>query len=136
MPSRTPGGGVTYRFDHTTPSDTLERLETMDERIESIVNRLNDPILTGIERVNGRVDDQNRNITEIASAISEPVQLFNFFIRTRFFRLLNFFGRWFIYGPDDRIYINNQHNRELVKAIPGTTKTEGLPTQNDETSED
>ena len=147
MPSRTSAGTTTNKFDKETHYETLDQMDELrktingtDARIEKAVAPVRENVeqlkrsdnlrASQIVDVNSRIDDLDTTMKTLA----EVLKLFTFFISTRFFRFLNFFGKWFIYAPDDRIYANTPQNREFVKNALSDPKTRGLTDGNSEDS--
>ena len=133
MPSRTAGGSTTNKFDNITHPEMLDRMDGMKKQLGMLTQDLEDPIKVDIKHLkeanNARLTDQQELRALVNDHITETqqlLQLFSYFLHTRFFRFLNFFGKWFIYGPDDRVYINTPENRELIKHLLSDPKTEGL----------
>ena len=136
MPSRFPSGKSTTKYDTQTPPETLNTVVNIGDRITKITAMVEGPIRKDIDNLEAkvgscrdRIDVLNHDVGQIRSSTTQMnsvLELFIHFIHSRFFRFLNFFGRWFIYGPDDRIYINNEQNRNLVKTMLSTPKKEGL----------
>lgn len=124
MASRTTGGTYTNKFDITTHPTLLDQ---MDE-IRSSINRIMDPelrVMNGrIDQLNAQTANQFDGVTQRLwvverelDRVSSRLRMLESFFRSRFFRFLNFFGRWFIYAPDGSIYENTEENRKLIEDL-------------------
>ena len=150
MPSRMASGKTTNRFDNETHYETLDKMVTITDKLDRVVDTINDPIKVGIERLQNRCDAleaENSAIrtqlvaenSAIRTQLAEMSTKYDAlraqvraFLTSRFFRFLNFFGRWFIYAPDGGIYANTPENRHFVESMHSTPKTEGLRSHDSE----
>lgn len=142
MPSRFPSGKSTTKYDQQTPSETLTTVVNIGDQITKITAMLEGPIREDIYNLDAKVgscrdkiDVLNNSVDQLWSStiqMDSVLELFSHFIHSRFFRFLNFFGRWFIYGPDDMVYVNNERNRKFIKSVTTNRNSDGSTDQKEE----
>ena len=119
--ARLAAGTYSTKFDQMTDNMTKEELQKLKSRLDEI----EDPRLT---RIDAEVSDIKDNAAHISSLVSDTridvnrwseeltfwVELMDHLLHTKFFKFLNFFGKWVIYGSDDKVYPNIQKYRDYI----------------------
>lgn len=133
MPSRMASGKTTNKFDKETNHETLDKMMTITTKLNKVVTEIDDPIKVDIEKLQNRCDTLETENSAIHIQLAEMTTKYDAlraqvraFLTSRFFRFLNFFGRWLIYAPDGSIYANTPENRHLVETMRSTPKKEGF----------
>lgn len=136
MPSRMASGKTTNKFDKETHHETLDKMMTITTKLNKVVTEIDDPIKVDIEKLQNRCDTLETENSAIRTQLAEMTAKYDAlrtqvraFLTSRFFRFLNFFGRWLIYAPDGSIYANTPENRHLVEAMRSTPNIDGSRTE-------
>ena len=136
MPSRMASGKTTNKFDKETNHETLDKMMTITTKLNKVVTEIDDPIKVDIEKLQNRCDTLDTENSAIRIQLAEMTAKYDAlraqvraFLTSRFFRFLNFFGRWLIYAPDGSIYVNTPENRHLVETMRSTPNIDGSSTE-------
>lgn len=130
--ARTMGGTTTTKFDVQTHPQTIMKLDAITEQINTVVQNINDPILKDIQQLKESQSSMSISLMECEESLkthmfkqSELEEILIKIFRSKLFRFLNFFGKWVLYTPDDRILINSPENQESINKMRLTAKIVG-----------
>ena len=113
--ARMQSGDEFPQFDQMTSAESIRRIKELENKVNELQNsclsvieykkdirRITYNYNAAVEKYNKFAEDVCRNIDflHFVYALLYP------FLKSKFMRFLNFFGRWYIYGEDGNVYPN------------------------------
>lgn len=126
MPMHTADGKTTYKFDNVAGPVVLDRFGVVEKDVEKLKTDLQAAVEhahSEVLIVDRKTDKQHLDHKELLrrhenlyDRVNAMESLMMPLLKSRLMRFLNFFGCWYIYGWDGRVYRNWVCNEKYGKA--------------------
>lgn len=116
--ARMQSGKEVVQFDLMTDNMSKEKIHALEQGVSAcatvdMVTQQHQEVEESIAKIRSEVWALTIQGCHINEDISQLRQLMTAFLKSKFVRFLNFFGRWFIYGVDGNVYLNNPENEHM-----------------------